>query len=207
MVKIPEEEYDEMAECPTCGAEIAIDALICPNCGQEFEEEYGEDVESGFEETSEEVFEEEHVEEPEPSFDENQDYYEEDEPADVPESEEMGDVSIFVDPTETDTGDVVFEDEEKPVKMFWLGVILILLGFYGGPIMSYLHDALRIPTGGIFGAYEVFGWVNWLVAIIGTIMTGLGVVLLLIGWMRIKRWRERMEALLEEPEPTAEAID
>ncbi|MCK4718690.1 MAG: zinc ribbon domain-containing protein [Thermoplasmata archaeon] len=189
MVEIPEES-EEVAECPTCGAEIALDAVACPKCGQEFEEEEGE-YEEEFEE---ELPEEEYVGEIEEPVQP---------PAKAPPVVAAAPLGSELPPEELYDE---LEDDEKPVKMFWIGVILILVGFYGGPILSYLHDALKIPIG-IFTAYEVFGWVNWLASIVGTIMLAIGVILLVIGWKKIKTWRERMESLLEEPEPTAEAID
>jgi len=185
-------EEEELAQCPTCGAFIPIDATVCPNCGQEFEVEE-EDLEG---EGGEGYTEEEDIEEPVEGVEED---------FGVGEEEYVGEEEfVEEEPVEEYVGEL--EEEEKPQKMFWMGVVLILLGFFGGPIFSYLHDALRIPIG-IFTAYEHFGWVNWTVAIVGTVITIIGVVFLVWGYMKIKEWRERMLSLIEAPEPEAETIE
>ena len=87
--------------------------------------------------------------------------------------------------------------------MFWVGIVFVIFGFYGGPILSYLHDALMIPMGP-FTAYENFGWVNQLVAVVGTVVMIIGFVLVAWGLMKIRNWRNRMEELLEEPDLVSE---
>ncbi|MCD6461457.1 MAG: zinc ribbon domain-containing protein, partial [Thermoplasmata archaeon] len=248
VVEIPEEEeYEEMAECPTCGATIPIDALVCPNCGQEFEEEVeeaeevGESPEALFEESIVEMEEEE--EEGEPEYDvieEEEEYLGEEEYAEGDEyageeeygeeeyveggeeyveepaegegfEEEVPAEAAVVGPPpltaeEEELAAAEAFDEEKPAKMFWIGFILTMLGFFGGPLLSYLHDALRIPIG-MFTAYEKFGWVNWTVTIVGMVIMVIGLVFLFWGYLKIKEWRERIEAMLESPEPTVDVIE
>jgi len=41
---------EQIAECPSCGAEVALDAKECPNCGEIFSEEL---LQGGTEETEE----------------------------------------------------------------------------------------------------------------------------------------------------------
>ncbi len=41
------EDEEELAQCPNCGAIIPADALVCPECGVEFEVEDEEDVTEG----------------------------------------------------------------------------------------------------------------------------------------------------------------
>ena len=72
-------------------------------------------------------------------------------------------------------------------------------GFFGGPIASYLHDVLHIPVGS-YKAYYEFGWVNWIVAGVGSIVMLVGIILLIIGWRRISKWRKSLEEPLEEME-------
>ena len=207
-------EEEELAQCPTCGALIPIDATVCPNCGQEFEveeeyiEEEGLEGEEAAGEGGEEAFEEVPAEGEEYAVEEEGEEYVEEAGKELGGEEFVEEIpeeeAVEEEPIEEYVGEL--EEEEKPQKMFWMGVVLILLGFFGGPIFSYLHDALRIPIG-IFTAYEHFGWVNWTVAIVGTVITVIGVVFLVWGYMKIKEWRERMLSLIEAPEPEAETIE
>ena len=89
--------------------------------------------------------------------------------------------------------------EDKPAKLFWIGLILMVVGFFSGPIASYLHDVLKIPIGH-FKAYYEFGWVNWTVAGVGSIIMTVGIILLIIGWIKISRWRKSLEEPFEEME-------
>ena len=50
----PDEEVktqtsNDLAECPTCAAEVAADEVVCPECSEEFDE--------GFEEYEDEILE------------------------------------------------------------------------------------------------------------------------------------------------------
>ncbi len=64
------EDEEELAQCPSCGAIIPADALVCPECGVEFEVEEEEDITEGlgddlFGDEEEEVEDEEAEEEKE----------------------------------------------------------------------------------------------------------------------------------------------
>lgn len=175
------DEEGIMAECPTCGATIPLDSASCPQCGEVFSTEGDEGA----------PLEEPAVVEPARAAaapgavavaaprDEGLPVEEELEPGLVGELEE--------------------DLEKKPSFLFWLGLILIAAGFFGGPVLSYLHDALKIPIG-TFTAYYAFGWVNWIVTIVGTVVLAIGVVLLIIGWIKIKKWRDALEEPLHEME-------
>ncbi len=83
-----------------------------------------------------------------------------------------------------------FEKLDKEGKrskfMFFLGVILVLVGGPGFAGGSYLHDLLKIPIG-TYDAFEVFGWVNRLVATVGIIILVIGIILLLLSLPRLSK--------------------
>jgi hypothetical protein len=58
-------------------------------------------------------------------------------------------------------------------------VLLVLAGGPGIAVGSWLHDLLRIPIGG--NAFDVFGWVNRLVAAVGLVILIVGIVLLILS--------------------------
>ncbi|MBI5000126.1 MAG: hypothetical protein HZB92_01155 [Euryarchaeota archaeon] len=72
---------------------------------------------------------------------------------------------------------------------FWVGLILIIMGGPGIALGSWLHDLLRIPIWG--DAFEVFGWVNRLVAAVGLIMMLVGMALLV--WALAREAKEASE--------------
>ncbi len=63
--------------------------------------------------------------------------------------------------------------------MFYLGLVLVLLGGPGIALGSMLHDALKLPI--IGGAYDEFGWLNRIVAAIGLVVLIVGVVFLILS--------------------------
>lgn len=106
------------------------------------------------------------------------------------------------------------EEEEQPEEMleeetlsetgqpgrmiFFIGILLILIGGPGLALGSYLHDLLKINIGG--DNWEYFGPRNWLMAGIGFIVLIIGVIFLVISLMK-KKVPEEEE---EEEEPTEE---
>ena len=58
--------------------------------------------------------------------------------------------------------------------LFYVGLVLFLVGGPGLVVGTFAHDSLRVPVGG--GAYDAFGWVN-------QTALGIGIVLLLVGIM------------------------
>ena len=78
------------------------------------------------------------------------------------------------------------ESEAEPTKagrrerfLFYGGVLLILAGGPGIAVGSWLHDILRIPIGG--NAFDVFGWLNRLVAAVGLVVLIVGIVLVILS--------------------------
>ncbi|MCX8173127.1 MAG: zinc ribbon domain-containing protein [Thermoplasmata archaeon] len=68
---------------------------------------------------------------------------------------------------------------ERSPMMFWLGVILAIVGFLGGPIISWAHDAFKWEI--IGKNFDAFGWLNMTVAVIGIVIGIVGVVMMLMG--------------------------
>jgi hypothetical protein len=80
------------------------------------------------------------------------------------------------------------EPEKAPKKrnwLFWIGILLVLAGGPGIAVGSWLHDILHIPIGG--DAFDVFGWLNRLVAAVGTIILLVGLLVLAIAIARSGR--------------------
>lgn|GEM_PF-2516067 len=81
--------------------------------------------------------------------------------------------------TETEAEPTPEPTGERSPMMFWLGVILAIVGFLGGPIISWAHDAFKMEI--IGKNFETFGWLNMTVAIIGVVIGIIGVVMMLMG--------------------------
>ena len=79
----------------------------------------------------------------------------------------------------------VSDEERGSKKLFWAGVILVLIGGPGVSLGSWLHDLLKIPIGG--DAFTVFGWLNELVSIVGIIILVVGIILLILSLPKINR--------------------
>lgn len=69
--------------------------------------------------------------------------------------------------------------------LFYMGILLILLGGPAIALGSWLHDVLRIPFGE-YTAFEVFGPVNRLVSALGLIVLIVGIVFLVLS-LRLTR--------------------
>ena len=76
-------------------------------------------------------------------------------------------------------------DEEKGSKqLFWLGLILVLVGGPGIALGSWLHDLLYISIAG-YDNFESFGWVNRMVSTVGIIILVVGIILLIMSLPKI----------------------
>lgn len=89
---------------------------------------------------------------------------------------------------------------EEPAKegspmMFWLGVILAIVGFLGGPLISWAHDALKWEI--IGKNWDSFGWLNITVAVIGIVIGIIGIVMLLMGMKKSAPSEEATEEKTE----------
>lgn len=102
----------------------------------------------------------------------------------------------------------VNEDEEKTKItaasllrdrfLFYLSLVLIMLGGLDFALGSYLHDLLHVPVIGT--AYYVFGPVNVLYALIGAVLLFLGFALLLISLRGGILSQEQIEQIQAEGE-------
>jgi len=71
------------------------------------------------------------------------------------------------------------KSERRERIMFYLGIVLILVGGPGIALGSLLHDTLKIPVVG--SAYDAFGWINRMVAAIGLVVLIIGVVFMILS--------------------------
>ena len=63
--------------------------------------------------------------------------------------------------------------------LFYLGLVLFLVGGPGLAVGTFAHDSLRVPVGG--SAYDAFGWVNQTVLGVGGVVLFIGIVFLILG--------------------------
>ncbi|MEW5937115.1 MAG: zinc-ribbon domain-containing protein [Candidatus Thermoplasmatota archaeon] len=80
------------------------------------------------------------------------------------------------------------EEARQGTTLFWIGLVLVLIGGPGIALGSWLHDLLRIPILG--EAYDVFGWLNQLFAAAGLIVLVVGMVVLIWSMAREAYSRE-----------------
>ncbi len=66
--------------------------------------------------------------------------------------------------------------------LFYMSIVLILLGGPGIAMGSWLHDILRIPL--IGETYEAFGWINKMFASAGLLILIVGIILLILSLRR-----------------------
>ena len=69
--------------------------------------------------------------------------------------------------------------EKSSKRLFWLGLILVLVGGPGVALGSWLHDLLEIPVGG--NAFSIFGQLNQMVSLVGIIILVVGIILLILS--------------------------
>ncbi len=74
-------------------------------------------------------------------------------------------------------------------RMFWLGLILVLVGGPGIALGSWLHDVLYISIAN-YDNFESFGWANRLVSAVGIIILVVGIILLILSLPKIHEEEE-----------------
>lgn len=122
---------ETIAECPSCGSVVPLEAPECPKCGELFSEEA---------------------------------------------------IEVQAEPEEETTERVAGFREKL---LFYVGIVLIVLGGPGIALGSWLHDVLRIPYEN-YNAFDVFGPMNRLVSALGLIVLLVGIVLLILA-LRLTR--------------------
>jgi hypothetical protein len=103
-------------------------------------------------------------------------------PLESSECPDCGEVFDLEDLVVTPGEEIVEKGGRKEKILFYLGVILILVGGPGVAMGSWMHDWLRIPfPSSEYDAYDVFGPVNRFVAMLGLIILIIGIVFLILS--------------------------
>ena len=63
--------------------------------------------------------------------------------------------------------------------LFYVGLVLFLLGGPGLAVGTSAHDSLRVPVGGT--AYGAFGWLNTAVLAVGAIVLVVGIAFVILA--------------------------
>lgn len=172
----PSEEEKLYASCPFCGAGIPSDAEKCPTCSFDF------DIDGVLEKLCT-PSEEEEIEASCPFCS-----------ARIPSDAEKCPLCSF--DFETDVVDEFTKKlqlpkpkKPKPVDklknlrrdkiLFYIGMILIMIGGYWLAFGSWFHDIFRVPI--IGDSYDVFGWINVYFAVAGFIVLFIGLAFLLLS--------------------------
>jgi hypothetical protein len=79
---------------------------------------------------------------------------------------------------------------EKRNYLFYLGLLLVIMGGPGIALGSWLHDLLKIPFPAGYDNWESFGWVNRMTSAAGIIVLLVGILVLALS---ITRGREKHE--------------
>ena len=90
------------------------------------------------------------------------------------------------------------EKEEKGSGMlFWIGVVLVIVGGPGIALGSWLHDLLQVPIAD-YDNFDSFGWANKLVSSVGIIILVIGIILLILSLPKVRPEDEEGELIEEE---------
>lgn len=124
-------------------------------------------------------------------------------PLDSSECPSCGEIFALED-IEIRPAEVIEEKGGRKEKiLFYLGVVLILVGGPGVALGSWLHDWFRIPfPGPEFDTYDAFGDYNRFVAVVGLIILIIGIVFLIFSLRSSKVVTEEdYEVGIERGEP------
>ncbi len=103
-------------------------------------------------------------------------------PLDADECPDCGEVFALEDMEVRPGGEIVEKGGRKEKILFYLGVILVLIGGPGVALGSWMHDWLRIPfPSSEYDAFDVFGPVNRIVALVGLVVLIIGIVFLILS--------------------------
>lgn len=103
-------------------------------------------------------------------------------PLDANECPDCGEIFALEDMDLEPAGVVVEKGGRREKVLFYLGLILILVGGPGIALGSWLHDWLRIPfPSAEYSAFDVFGPVNRFVAVLGLVVMIIGIVFLILS--------------------------
>ncbi len=125
-------------------------------------------------------------------------------PLGAEECPECGEIFSLEDVEIKPGGEVVEKGGRREKLLFYLGVILILVGGPGVALGSWLHDWFRIPfPGPEYSSYDVFGPVNRFVAVLGLVVLIIGIIFLILSLRSSKVVTdEDYEVGIERTEPS-----
>jgi len=169
------EEEKLTAFCPVCDAQIPIDAEKCPLCSAIFKTHIMEEPSTSHREEKTTAFC--------PICDAQISLGTEKCPncgldfktATMEEVVKKQQPPIAEEPKPVDK----FKNLRRDKILFYLGIILMLVGGYGLAFGSWLHDVLRVPIMG--DSYDAFGWINVYFTIAGVIVLFIGMAFLLLS--------------------------
>ncbi len=103
-------------------------------------------------------------------------------PLDADVCPDCGEVFALEDMEVRPGGEIVEKGGRREKILFYLGVILVLIGGPGVALGSWMHDWLRIPfPSSEYDAFDVFGPVNRIVALVGLVVLIIGIVFLILS--------------------------
>ena len=99
------------------------------------------------------------------------------------------------EPFSPEAFEVIAEEEKKSKLMFWVGIILVLVGGPGIALGSWLHDVLMISIAD-YDNFDSFGWANQLVSSVGIIILVIGIIMLILSLPKIRPEDEDEEIIV-----------
>jgi len=125
-------------------------------------------------------------------------------PLDAEECPDCGEIFSLEDVEIKPGGEVVEKGGRREKLLFYLGMILILVGGPGVALGSWLHDWFRIPfPGPEYSSYDVFGPINRFVAVLGLVVLIIGIIFLILSLRASKVVTdEDYEVGIERTEPS-----
>lgn len=91
------------------------------------------------------------------------------------------------------------EEEKKSKWLFYIGIILVLVGGPGVAFGSYLHDLLQVPIAD-YDNFDSFGWANQLVAVVGIVILVIGIILLILSLPSMKSQKVQRDEESTKPD-------
>ncbi|MCK5309287.1 MAG: zinc ribbon domain-containing protein [Thermoplasmata archaeon] len=99
------------------------------------------------------------------------------------------------EPFSPEAFEIIESDEKKSKFLFWLGLILVLVGGPGIALGSWLHDLLKVPIA-TYDNFDSFGWVNQLVSTVGIIILVIGIIMLILSLPKLRPDDEEEETII-----------
>ena len=139
------------------------------------------------------------------------------------EEEESTDVELLEEEKEEPEEEVYGEESEETAgeveevrankKMFWIGLITLLVGSQGVALGSLVHNTFYLftstPNQWSPGSAKVYGYLDQMAGMVGIVITIIGIVLLLLYMKqqgKEEKYREELKENLEEGEEIPEEL-